>query len=42
MLYFETSAKNAIGIDEAFYAVAETALKQKKRERMYFRPTLFR
>lgn len=38
--YFETSAKEAIGIDEAFYAIAEAALKHDVQEEDYIPNTI--
>mmetsp|Transcript_315 Transcript_315/g.837 ORF Transcript_315/g.837 Transcript_315/m.837 type:complete len:149 (-) Transcript_315:355-801(-) len=36
--YFETSAKDAIGIDQAFYAIAQAALKQEAAQEESFIP----
>ncbi len=38
--YFETSAKDAIGIDAAFLAIAQAALKQDTQEDVYIPNTL--
>ncbi|GBG31156.1 Ras-related protein Rab-7a [Hondaea fermentalgiana] len=38
--YFETSAKDAINVDQAFYAIAEAALKQDNQEELYIPNTL--
>jgi len=38
--YFETSAKDAINIDQAFLAIAQAALKQDSQEDVYIPSTL--
>mmetsp|Transcript_7491 Transcript_7491/g.13739 ORF Transcript_7491/g.13739 Transcript_7491/m.13739 type:complete len:81 (-) Transcript_7491:30-272(-) len=38
--YFETSAKDAVGIDDAFLAIARAALEQDSQEDVYVPNTL--